>query len=423
MTAAEPAGVSAHAEPADQPPRTDPAGQPTPAAPAGRPVAYLVVPDGIDDPTAPSGGNGYDRRLSQGLTAAGWHITELPVSGPWPEPGPAGRAELARTLAAVPDDAVVLLDGLVCCAVPAVVAPAADRLRLAVLVHLPLGDETGLAPGRAAELAAWERQTLRAVRAVVATSSSAARRLVEQHGLPADRIHVATPGVDPAAPAPGTPDGSELLCVAAVTPRKGQDILVSALADLTDLRWRCRLVGALTVAPDYADRLHRSVRRAGLTDRVEFTGPLTGAALAARYAAADLLVLPSHAETYGMVVTEALARAVPVLASRVGGVPEALGRASDGTVPGMLVPAGDPAVLGAALRRWLTEPGTRRRLRAAAESRRNALPDWADTAHAVAGVLDRLGAKPGRTVEHERPRREAWGDEHERPRREAWKDG
>ena len=86
---------------------------------------------------------------------------------------------------------------------------------------------------------------------------------------------------------------------------------------------------------------------------MRFAGPRTGAELDRAYAAADLLVLASHAETYGMVVTEALARGLPVLAADVGGVTEALGHGEDGTRPGLLVPPGDPAALGAALRRWL----------------------------------------------------------------------
>jgi glycosyltransferase involved in cell wall biosynthesis len=375
----------------------EPATVVTGAAPTDGPRVHLVVPAGIDDQSAPSGGNSYDRQLSRGLATAGWRVDELPVGGPWPRPGPAGRAELAAALAAVPDDAVVLLDGLVGCAVPEVVTPAAERLRLAVLVHLPLADETGLDPREAAELDALERRTLRAATAVVATSAATGRRLVEQHGLPADRVHVAVPGVEPAPPADGSPAGSRLLCVAAVTPRKGQDVLVEALAGLTDLSWDCRFVGALGTAPDYVDRLRRGADRTGLAGRLRFTGPLAGTDLAAEYAAADLLILPSHAETYGMVITEALARAVPVLATRVGGVPEALGGGADGDVPGMLVPAGEPAALGTALRRWLSEPDTRRRLRAAARARRDELPGWPATTRAVAGVLERLDREPRRT--------------------------
>jgi glycosyltransferase involved in cell wall biosynthesis len=259
-----------------------------------------------------------------------------------------------------------------------------------VLVHLPLGDETGLAPDQAAELNARDRETLRAAAAVVATSAWAARRLIDHHGLPADRVHVAAPGVDAAPLAPGTDGASRLLCVAAVTPRKGQDVLVEALASIADLPWSCVCVGGLSRAPGYVDRVRRLAQTYGLDDRVRFVGPRTGEELAATYAAADLFVLASHAETYGMVVTEALARGIPVLATGVDGVPESLGHASDGSLPGMLVPPADPPALAGALRRWLGEPETRHRLRGSARDRRATLHGWDITAGSLAGVLERL---------------------------------
>jgi glycosyltransferase involved in cell wall biosynthesis len=196
--------------------------------------------------------------------------------------------------------------------------------------------------------------------------------------------------VDAAPLASGTDGASQLLCVAAVTPRKGQDVLVEALATLTELSWSCVCVGSLDRAPGYVDQLRRLTGRYELDSRIRFVGPLTGDDLAASYAAADLLILPSHAETYGMVVTEALSRGIPVLATAVGGVPEALGHAPDGSLPGMLVPAGDPIALAGALRRWLGEPDTRHRIRSAARDRRATLHGWEVTTQAMAGVLDGL---------------------------------
>ncbi|MES4902031.1 MULTISPECIES: glycosyltransferase family 4 protein [unclassified Streptomyces] len=359
---------------------------------------HVVMPGGVADPAAPSGGNTYDRRVCRDLPGVGWQVHEHAVAGTWPQPGPDARAELARVLGELPDGGVVLLDGLVACAVPYLVVPEARRLRLAVLVHLPLGDETGLAPGRAADLDALERKTLRAVPAVVATSGWAARRLVTHHGLAPGRVHIAAPGADPAAPAPGTDGASRLLCVASVTPRKGQHLLVEALAEMADLPWSLLCVGGLGQDPGYVTRLRELIDEHGLGGRVRIAGPRAGAELDASYAAADLLVLPSHAETYGMVVTEALARGVPVLATAVGGVPEALGRAPDGGLPGVLVPPGDPAALVEALRGWLVEPGVRGRLRAAARGRRAALDGWETTARRMAGVLEQLRCEPGRAA-------------------------
>ncbi|MCW2868771.1 MAG: glycosyl transferase [Streptomyces oryziradicis] len=356
---------------------------------AGHPV-HFIMPGDVHDPAAPSGGNTYDRRVCRDLPDVGWQVHEHAVAGTWPQPGAAARAELSRILAGLADGSVVLLDGLVACAVPYIVVPEAERLRLAVLVHLPLGEEMGLAPGRAADLDVLERKTLRAVPAVVATSRWAALRLAAHHGLAPGRIHVAAPGADIVPETPGTDGASRLLCVAAVTPRKGQHRLVEALAAVTDLNWSCTFVGGLRQAPDYVGRVRELIEEYGLGDRVRLLGPQAGAELDASYAAADLMVLPSYAETYGMAVTEALARGIPVLVTAVGGLPEAAGRAPDGTVPGLLVPPDDPAALTAVLRRWLDEPDLRRRLKAAASRRRAVLDGWETTSLNLAGALEQL---------------------------------
>lgn len=349
---------------------------------------HVVMPGDVDDPALPSGGNTYDRRVCTGLSRAGWSVREHAVDGSWPRADATARAALARALSGVRTGSVVLLDGLVAGSAPEVVRAAARRLRPVVLVHLPLADEGGLPPGEAAARDERERRTLHAAAAVVATSTWTAQRLIDRHGIPARRLHVATPGVDPAPLARGTQAGSRLLCVAAVTPLKAQDLLVDALATLAGLPWRCRLVGSVRRAPGYADRVRQAVRAYGLGGRVAVSGPRTGARLAAAYAAADLMVLASRTEAYGMVLTEALARGVPVVATDVGGVREAVGTAPDGDLPGMLVPPDDPAALAAALRGWLTDPGMRHRLRRAARARRATLSGWDDTVRAVAGALD-----------------------------------
>ncbi|MFD3683582.1 glycosyltransferase family 4 protein [Nocardiopsis sp. NPDC058631] len=353
----------------------------------------LVVPEG----GAPSGGGTYDRRLRDALAGLGRPAREAAVPGAWPDPDPGARAGLSRVLAGVPDGTVVLLDGLVACGVPEVVLPHASRLRLVVLVHLPLADETGLPQARAAELDGRERTVLRAARAVVATSRWAARRVADHHGI--GGVHVVEPGVDPAPLSPAG-DGSRLLCVASVTPRKGHDVLLAALAALADLPWWCVCVGpgardsSAGSGPEaHEERLRDLVGAHGLADRVRFTGPLTGAALESAYAGSDLLVLPSRAETYGMVVTEALARGIPVAATDVGGVPEALGLDAEGNRPGLLVPPGEPDALADALRRWLTGPALRDRLRRSARGRREGLAGWEAAARGMAAVLDREGAR------------------------------
>ncbi len=363
-------------------------------------AVHVVVPAGVDDPAHPSGGNRYDRRVCDALASLGWSVVEHAAPGGWPGPTGDERARLAATLAAIPAGTPVLLDGLIASAAPSELAAEASRLSLVALVHMPLGtgssdrepgDRALAAGARRAEAAA-----LGACAAVVATSEWTRRGLLDRHPLRPAAVHVAPPGADAAPPAAATAAGAELLCVAVVAPHKGHDLLVAALGGLADLDWRCTCVGALDRDPAFVGALRRRAADAGVGDRIRFVGPRTGTDLDAAYATADLLVHASRSESYGMVLTEALARGVPVVASAVGGVQEAIGHDRSGDpgggdpapeLPGVLVPAGDADALRVALRDWLTDPGLRRRWRAAAARRRATLTDWTVTADRIARVL------------------------------------
>ena len=315
----------------------------------------VVVPDGIDDLARPSGGNTYDRHVCRELVSLGWSVHEHAVPGSWPRPDAASFTALACALQRIPGDAIVLLDGLVASTAPEVLVSQSRRLHLIVLVHMLLGHRPVDDDARSREGA-----VVSAAAAIITTSAWARRRLLELYSLPADRVHVARPGVDAADLASGTATGGALLCVAAVTFGKGYDVLLDALEKLMDMSWHCVCVGSLDRDPAFVECLrHRSSAR-GLGDRVRLAGTRTGAELDRSYAAADLVVLASRSETYGMVITEALARGLPVLAAEVGGLPEAIGYGQDGVRPGLLVPHEDPAAFAAALRRWLSDAELRR---------------------------------------------------------------
>jgi glycosyltransferase involved in cell wall biosynthesis len=351
-------------------------------------VVHAVLPAGVDDPARPSGGNVYDRRVCAGLAALGWTVLETAVPGPWPAVDATACSQLADVLGTVPARGVVLVDGIIASAVPHVLAPHARRLRLVVLVHLPL-TEQAITRGRERGDGVHEREgaALAAATAVVTTSAWTRQRLLDLFPLEPHRIHVAEPGVDAAATTRASEDGGRLLCVAAVSRHKGQRVLVSALATLRSLGWTCAVVGSLEREPEFVDALRRTLDTLDLADRVQLLGPRTGAALDHAYADADLLVLPSYGETYGMVVTEALARGLPVVASDVGGMPDALGHATDRRRPGILVPPGDAAALSDALRSWLVDDALRSRLRDAALDRRRTLLPWSSTSATIATVL------------------------------------
>ena len=239
-------------------------------------AVHVVVPEGIDDPARPSGGNTYDRRVCDGLLSLGWSVHEHPVPGYWPRPDAASFAALAGTLERIPKGAVVLLDGLVASTAPEVLVRHARRLRLVVLVHMPLGHRP--ADHEVGDARTRERAVLSAASAVVTTSAWTQRRLVELYGLPADRVHVAEPAVDAADLAPPSAAGEALLCVAAVTFDKGHDVLLDALVAISDLSWHCVCVGSLERDPAFARR-HSSPltgRRAGRSRALSGTAHRSG---------------------------------------------------------------------------------------------------------------------------------------------------
>jgi glycosyltransferase involved in cell wall biosynthesis len=329
---------------------------------------HVVVPDGIDDPTTPSGGNLYDRRLCEELSRSGWAVEEHPVVH-----------SLASVLARVPDGAVTLVDGLVAVAAADAVLREAGRVRIVVLLHMPFGERDPAAR-------VSERRVLAAATAVVTTSEWSRRWVRREYDLRPGSVHVAPPGVDRAGLAAGSETGGRLLCVAAVTRDKGHELLLAALAHVTELPWHLTCAGSLSRDREVAERRRWTASAFGLADRVTWTGALSRDELDKAYAEADALVLASRAESWGMVVTESLARGVPVLATEVGGLPESLGDAP--RRPGLLVPPGDVSALAGALRRWLEDGRLRDDLRAAAAVRRTTLAGWPVTAARVAVVLE-----------------------------------
>jgi glycosyltransferase involved in cell wall biosynthesis len=347
---------------------------------------HVVAPEGFDDPGRPTGGNIYDRRVCAGLAEAGWDVLVTTVAPPWPVPRPGARGDLARVVSAIPDGATVLIDGLIAAPAAAQLLPHTGRIRMTVLLHMPLA--TALDTHHDASAERSERVVLLAATGVVVTSEWTRQQVLTRYSIPAHRVHVARPGADRAA-APARPVRGHLICVGVLGRHKGQDILVEALADLAERDWHCLLAGPLDRDPAFVAQLRTRITRLDYGHRVRLSGVLTSAALSHAYATADLLVAPSRSETYGMAVTEALAHGLPVIAAAVGGLPEALGCTADGTRPGQLVPPGDPAALAAALRDWLGDERHRHRLRVAARQRRSTLRGWEQTTQEVANALTR----------------------------------
>lgn len=356
-----------------------------------RPDLVLIV---AGDPDQKTGGYLYDARMVAELRRQAWRVEVVGLQGRFPLPDREARYSLATTLAGLPDDALVVIDGLAMGGLPDEVERHAERLRIVALVHHPLADETGLDVARQRWFRESEARALAAARRVIVTSHHTARGLSD-FGVSDHRIRVAEPGVDraPLADAALDPEAPahacRLLCVATLTPRKGLGLLVEALASLTDRAWTCEVIGSHRRDPGHAAALLAEAQRLGLSDRLRFLGERDDRELEAAYRQADLFVLPSWYEGYGMVVTEALARGLPVITTTGGALADTLPPGA-----GIAVPPGDVGALREALSRWLDDPDLRRRLRRGAREARNGLADWQEAGRGFMAALDGIPEAP-----------------------------
>ena len=342
------------------------------------------------DRDEPTGGNVYNRALIAELGALGIDVRLQKLAGPWPDGDASTHLGLARALRATP---ACLVDGIVACGSPDVVAAAVESGHaVTIVVHLPISDELGLEPARRQRFALLESKAVHAASGVLCSSRWAAVEVARRYGR--SDVGVAIPGVTPAAVARGSLDSGlpHLLSLASLTPTKDQLTLVRALAQLADLPWTADLIGSDLADPGYAVQVRTEIAAAGLAERITVPGILVGQALDQKWDTADLLVLTSRIETYGLVVVEALARGIPAVVSADTGAVEALREGATterAEAPGTGVRAGDPQSLSVVLRRWLTEPMLRHSWRQVALARRDTLPGWQQTAEAVLAYLNR----------------------------------
>jgi glycosyltransferase involved in cell wall biosynthesis len=336
------------------------------------------------DLSIPTGGYAYDRRIIAGLRALGWQAEVLDLGDGFPFPSAEARAFALSCLAALPVDAPVVVDGLAFGALPEAAMQLSASHRLIALVHHPLALETGLSSREAEAFRVSETRALAGARRVIATSAFTARLLVADYAVPGARVTVVRPGVDPAAQTRG--DGRApfvLLSVGAVTPRKGYDVLLAAHAQLSDLPWRLTIVGDLARDKAAVARLFADVQRFGLAGRVVVAGAVSAERLEALYAEADIFVLASRFEGYGMAFAEAIAHGVPVVGTTAGAIPE--------TAPGsaaLLAPSDDSEAFAAAVRRLIEDPKERDRLAAGAWAAAAEIPNWAQQAELFSQAIE-----------------------------------
>jgi glycosyltransferase involved in cell wall biosynthesis len=355
-------------------------------------AATFVVPGDLATPT---GGYTYDRRIIAELRALGWNVEVLDIGDGFPRPTAARRLAAQRDLAGVPGGRPIVIDGLAFGVLAEEAKALASRCGLIALVHHPLALESGLSARESAALRDSERAALACTRGVITTSPSTAELLVADYAVPPQRLSVVRPGTDRMAVQPrANGPAVELLAVGSVVPRKGYDLLVAALAKVPDLAWRLVIAGDRERSPDTAREIEAQIARLDLAGRITFVGAVDPQRLMQLYAAADLFVLPSRFEGYGMAYAEAIAHGVPVVGTRAGAVPD--------TVPagaGVLVPPDDVDALAAVLRRLIESPSERDRLAAGARAAAPTFPSWQDSAELFAHVLEQVVAERAGPIE------------------------
>lgn len=343
---------------------------------------YFVFPGQLDTPT---GGYHYDRRLIQELRHLGLNVETIALSDQFPYPDARALAEAQSALAALPDGAPVIIDGLAFGVLDELAEAESQRLNLIALCHHPLALETGLDPTERQQFEASENRALNAARSILVTSEHTQQIVVSQFSLPAGKVIVALPGTDPTPFSPCDGHPPRLLTLASLIPRKGHDVLIDALATLADLPWQARFVGSRDLDPTWSEGLQQQVNRLALQERIQMIGAVDGTA--AELQDADLFVLPSRFEGYGMVFAEALAAGLPIVAARAGAVPDVVPESA-----GILVPPDDTQALASALHNLLTRQDQRQALQAGARRAATDLPTWTDTAQRVVQLIKDIQA-------------------------------
>lgn len=358
------------------------------------PALRFVVPDRQG---GPSGGDVYDEQVIAAWRRGHGPVEVISLPGSWPHPAAAERHAVA---AALHGGGVIVVDGLIGSACPTQIERAtAAGATVVLLIHLPLPADPALEPAVAHRLAATEHRAVHAAGAVVATSNWTARDLVRRYG--AVDVVVAAPGTAPAPLAAGA-DPPHLLVLGAVSTVKNQEILLPALASLQDLPWRATFAGP-TPQPQVTARIEAAVDETGLRDRIAMPGVVRGQERERLWHHTDLLLVPSLVETYGLVVTEALARGIPAIVAHGTGAVEALfgapGTNAHRDPPGDVAEPREAASWARVLRDWLTEPATRASWRAGALHRREHLRTWDQTAADLRhGLFTRDGAVRARRI-------------------------
>ena len=351
-------------------------------------VAF-AIPGDID---APTGGYAYARRMLRHLPDHGVMAHHIALPGSFPEPTEQDLEVTKHLLAQIDPATPILFDGLAFGALPPEIVTTI-KSPVVALVHHALALETGLTSQQRRYFQASERLALQHAAAVIASSPLTARTLVRDYAVDPELLSIAEPGTVPALRAIGTGQPFTMLSVGAVIPRKGYPVLFDALQVLASTLdaapddWHLTIVGATDHAPEEANLVRERVLQSGLRRNITIAGEVSARELSRLYVHADLFVMPSLYEGYGMVLAEAMARGLPIVSTTGGAAAETV---ADGAA--LKVSPGDALALADAIRAAMSDHDRRKAMADASWEAGRRLPDWPDSAAIVAGVLKAVAA-------------------------------
>ncbi|MGE7371108.1 glycosyltransferase family 4 protein [Neorhizobium sp. NPDC001467] len=357
-----------------------------------------------------TGGWIYNRRLTGWVDRHFGNLREMTVPACFPSPEAAVLAQIAAMFDAVEAGAVLVMDHVYACMLLPILSER--PFKLVLIYHHSLSEERGQ-PQAAADRDSIERSALELAHLVIVTSKDSCDYVTRHHGVAADRVITAQPGNDPVPQSPAHGAGAwQLLSVGAVIPRKRYEFLVEAMATLLPADanrgarrapsapsvtqdagslspeplpgWRLTIVGNTERYPDYVAELRDVIETQGLGRMITLAGELPAAALETLWGRTHLYVASSFYEGYGMAISEAICRGVPVLSTPSGAV---AGWAAQAVT---LVDAQDPRAMAAAIAAIIADPALYGAARKKVARQAVALPSWEENLARVGEGLRRL---------------------------------
>lgn len=340
----------------------------------------FVIPGDINLPT---GGYRYDREIINAWQNSGVDVTLININGNYPFPTNADKQTALNKIAELPKADIAVVDGLLGGASPEFMQALSKVLPTVALIHHPLCLENGLDEETAKTLESSELAGLAFTSGIITTSPATTLTVSNLFEYNKDKIHTVLPGVERGETSKGSNNSTvNLLCVGSIIERKGHKDLLLALSELTKLDWHLDCIGSTDFDAALFVELKQILETKQLTNKVTFHGSVSEEAILNGYTKADVFVLPSLFEGYGMAYAEAIVRGLPVIGTTAGAIPD--------TVPktcGILVEPSNIQSLRQALQKMIMDKELRNQYHEAAIKAELSFPTWESSAGAFFKIL------------------------------------